>query len=399
MKTFGKELSYGVGLGILATLVIVGFTSLMHLGIWGIWDYLPQQLGAPFWWPLAISLAGAVLVGLLQKYVGPYPFSMHETLQKAKQPHFYRDQIWRNCLNALVILILGAGVGPEAALVAIVTGLAVWIGDRLQYAENNSTFLLTNSLGAVLALVFTNPFFGLSEQIDHEQPQRSNKSVRHFAVYVATIASGWLVFSGLSQLVSTPFFHLRFQHFDVTWGWVPAGIVAFLLAELFSWVYAKGIKPVQKLKQIHAPIWLALLGGLVLGLSGMWSEYFLFSGEDSVTKLVGEYQHLTPVTLLILGLGKMLLAIFYNATGWRGGDIFPNVFGSVCLGLMTAQLLGLSAVACATVFGAVMLTNIMQKPLVVCGLLVLVFPLSLFPLIFVSSVLTGWVRQFVPQRN
>ncbi|KRM94574.1 hypothetical protein FC56_GL001533 [Lentilactobacillus senioris DSM 24302 = JCM 17472] len=395
MHKFIKELGYGVGLGIITALIIVLFTSLVHWGTWLLWEFLPAELGQPVFWPLLIGLVGGLVVGLLQKYVGPYPYHMQETLKRTKQPQFYRGKTWRNFVNAIVILIFGAGVGPEAALVAIVACFVVWINDRLQYADSNPEFLTTNGLGAVMALVFTNPFFGLSEQIDHEPAK--TKSAAHYAVNIATIASAWLVFSTLQKLVSTPFFHLRFQHFNWSWSWLWAGLLAFVLAEAYSWLYFQAIKPLEALGKLPQPIWLALLGGLVLGLTGMWSSYLLFSGEESIVTLLQNYSKMSVGFLIILGIGKMLLAIFYNATGWRGGDIFPNIFGSICLGLAVGVALGLPVIAVATVSCAVILTNIMQKPLLVCGLLILVLPLSLFPIVVVSSLASAGVHKLLPR--
>ncbi|MCY9807395.1 chloride channel protein [Lentilactobacillus senioris] len=395
MHKFIKELSYGILLGVVAALIVVLFTSLIHWGTWLLWEFLPEELGQPLVWPLIIGLTGGLIVGLLQKYVGPYPYHMQETLKMAKQPQFYRGKTWRNFVNAIVILIFGAGVGPEAALVAIVACFVVWINDRLQYADSNSEFLTTNGIGAVMALVFTNPFFGLSEQIDHEPAK--TKSAAHYAVNIATILSAWLVFSTLQKFVSTPFFHLRFQHFNWSWSWLWAGLLAFILAEAYSWVYFQAIKPIEALSKMQKPIWLALLGGLILGLTGMWSSYLLFSGEESITTLLQTYSQMSVGFLIILGVGKMLLAIFYNAVGWRGGDIFPNIFGSICLGLAVGVAFGLPVVAVATVSCAVILTNIMQKPLLVCGLLILVLPLSLFPLVVISSLASAGVHKLLPR--
>lgn len=396
MKKFSKELIYSVCLGILVALIVVFFTSLVHFGTQIIWEFLPQHLGNPFIWPLAVGLIGGIIVGLLQKYVGPYPYHMDETLKAVKQPHFYQGIIWKNFLNAVVILILGAGVGPEAALIAIVAGLVVWINDRLKYVENSPDFWTTNSLGAVMALVFTNPFFGLTEQIETE---KKPKSASRYVINIVTIASGWLVFSTLQRFISTPFFHLRFHHFNWSINWLWAALIAFILAEIYSWLYAQAIKPIQNISKLKAPISLAILGGLVLGLTGIWSDYLLFSGEESILTLTKTYSTMSVNFLLILGVSKMLLAIFYNAVGWRGGDIFPNIFGSICLGLAVAVALGLPAAAMASVSCAVILTNIMKKPLIVCGLLVLVLPLSVFPLVIISSLASAGIHKLVAKAD
>ncbi len=37
-------------------------------------------------------------------------------------------------LSAIIVLIFGAGLGPEAALVGIIGGLCTWVGDRFTFA-------------------------------------------------------------------------------------------------------------------------------------------------------------------------------------------------------------------------------------------------------------------------
>ncbi|PWF99724.1 chloride channel protein [Levilactobacillus bambusae] len=389
MNSYLKELTYSLFLGCLITLTIISFTIVVKGGTHLLWETMPSWLGHPTIWPLIIGMGGGLVVGLLQKFVGPYPKNIKETMQLTKQASFYQGQIWRNLLNAIVILIFGAGVGPEAALVAIGVGMSGWLSDRLKYSETDSDYWANTSMSTALALVFTNPFFGLSEQVVHDP--HHHRPLRRFSIYFATLAVAWELFSWLSHLVGTPFFHLRFHALTYPANWVLTALIAFILAEIFSLSYHGLIKPLARLNQLDAPVRLALLGGLILGLSGMWSSYLLFSGEDSLPDLLTEFSSLSAGFLLLLGSLKMVLAIFYNAVGWRGGDIFPNIFGSICFGLGIASLLHLAPVIVATIFCAVTLTNIMKKPLIVCGLLLLVFPLSLFPLIVLGSSMTAAV--------
>ena len=70
----------------------------------------------------------------LKKRFGQVPQTAHEALTelKAKQSVDYSG-VFRNLLAALVILIFGAGVGPEAALLGAIISLSVWQSDKLWY--------------------------------------------------------------------------------------------------------------------------------------------------------------------------------------------------------------------------------------------------------------------------
>ena len=72
-------------------------------------------------WPIlyyfVLCVLGALVLSYLKKRFGQVPQTAHEALTelKAKQSVDYSG-VFRNLLAALVILIFGAGVGPEAAL-------------------------------------------------------------------------------------------------------------------------------------------------------------------------------------------------------------------------------------------------------------------------------------------
>ena len=82
-------------------------------------------------WPIlyyfVLCVLGALVLSYLKKRFGQVPQTAHEALTelKAKQSVDYSG-VFRNLLAALVILIFGAGVGPEAALLGAIISLSVW---------------------------------------------------------------------------------------------------------------------------------------------------------------------------------------------------------------------------------------------------------------------------------
>lgn len=362
MRNYLKNLFYSVCLGFFASLIIVGFTYVIEILTKLIWEELPVHLNRPTVWPLVIGIGGGLIVGLLQKYVGPYPFSMEKSMKlpKQKTPDAYQRRIWRNFLNATVILVLGTGVGPEAALIAIVSELVAWISDRLKMTRMQADFWENNSMGTVLALIFRSPFFGLSEQFENESKQ--TRKWYCWSIYIITITIAWFIFSTLHRFIQAPVLYIRFRKVSFPPNSIVTALIAFGLALIAALLYLGLNKLVGLLDQWHAkPIFLGLLGGLVLGMTGMWTKFLLFSGESSLHTLLTTFSKYSGWTLRAWGFLKMVLAIFYNATGWRGGAIFPNIWGSICIGLGTSLLLDLSPVVVLTVFCAVMLTAIMKK--------------------------------------
>lgn len=77
----------GFGVGIVSELFLVAVNFLTHL----IWYTAPQALHLPSFYPIIIGLIGGVLVGLSQKYIGPFPKTLHETLTEFKRKDFPSD--------------------------------------------------------------------------------------------------------------------------------------------------------------------------------------------------------------------------------------------------------------------------------------------------------------------
>src|SRR5699024_9733475 len=99
-----------------------------------IWQRLPQALGHNFIYELLICLVGGLLVGKLHQIWDDLPQTTQTTMMAFKQDQTVNYQnIWQHLLAATVILIFGAGVGPEAALLSAVIALSVWQADKLRY--------------------------------------------------------------------------------------------------------------------------------------------------------------------------------------------------------------------------------------------------------------------------
>ena len=96
-----------------------------------LWEVLPAQMKWPILYYFVLCVLGALVLSYLKKRFGQIPQTAHEALTelKAKQSVDYSG-VFRNLLAALVILIFGAGVGPEAALLGAIISLS---GNLISY--------------------------------------------------------------------------------------------------------------------------------------------------------------------------------------------------------------------------------------------------------------------------
>ena len=116
-----------------------------------LWEVLPAQMKWPILYYFVLCVLGALVLSYLKKRFGQIPQTAHEALTelKAKQSVDYSG-VFRNLLAALVILIFGAGVGPEAALLgAIIYGTFIFImtsKNSKHFGQKSSACCIRNSL-------------------------------------------------------------------------------------------------------------------------------------------------------------------------------------------------------------------------------------------------------------
>lgn len=146
------------------------------------------------------------------------------------------------------------------------------------------------------------------------------------------------------------------------------------------------------------PMVRALLAGLCIGLLGMVSYKFLFSGEHELLPLSESYHSLSVIALLVLAFGKTMLTHLCFDCGWRGGKIFPAILASATIGFAFVSIFPYTPGLIVGVMVAASITVILQKPLLTATLLLLLLPLQFFPAVLLTCFVTQWLTKKVNQR-
>ncbi|MDT2829044.1 chloride channel protein [Enterococcus viikkiensis] len=381
---------YSCVLGLIVGVGAALFLTLVNFLIEFVWVSIPHMVSIPFY-PILVGLFGGVLVGLVQTKLGNYPITMHETLSEFKQKGrvTYQDQIGKNFLAAVIVLMFGASLGPEAALSGILGGMITWMGDHLKLTLKNKERLLKLGIGTMLAAIFRAPLAGIGEAFEeHNYPTIDNR-LKRILLYGLSTLFGLIGFLSVKRLFPEESVFTLYFSKTIVWKWQAIVLVplAFLVGGLFGILFLKIEMITDELaRKLNHPILAALIAGLCIGVFALWSPYFLFSGEHQLFPFSKEAIQFPLFNLVLLGIGKATLTNICFSFGWRGGKIFPAIFSSTAIGFAVVQLFPYTPELIVGVVVATSLTMILNQPYVSAALLLLLFPLQVFPAILISCL-------------
>ena len=86
---------------------------------------------------IAVCVIGAFLIGIFRKVYGDYPEEMETVMAKVKtEKHYDYKNMLVMMIAAVLPLLIGSSVGPEAGLTGIIVGMCYWAGDNLKFARH-----------------------------------------------------------------------------------------------------------------------------------------------------------------------------------------------------------------------------------------------------------------------
>lgn len=379
---------FSLCLGAAAGAVVWALLRIMDLGIRLVWEILPAQLGHPIWYAFAACLTGGLVIGLWQKKFGILPESLESVMGQLKAEGSYPyNRLHILAVSALLPLIFGGSLGPEAGLTGIIVGLCCWVGDRLKYKGAEVRELANAGIAATLGVIFNAPFMGIANNFENrdldDDPAAPKEQIERkrakTLVYVAAVLGGLWAMGGLGKLFGGGMGIPRFaRDVDITlddWKWFLVFALASVLCGMFYLLMNRITFALGQKLTAH-PVARCLLAGLFLAAMGTFLPWTMFSGEQQMGEMMTVWQQQGFVILFLTAIGKLLLINLCVNLGWRGGNIFPVIFAGVCLGYALASLSGAEPVFAVAVCVAALCGYIMRKPLTVLAVLLLCFPVT-----------------------
>ena len=328
----------------------------------------------PWWWPLPVMAVAGVLTAVavlrLPGHGGhvPYEGIGAGVTRPVDVPGIL--------LAGLASLGLGLVLGPEAPLIALASGLAVFAVRRIRKdtPDQAVSVLAAAAAFAALATVFGSPVVGAVILIEAAGLGGPTLPL----VLLPGLMSagiGSLVFTGLNDWtglsnndyalspITLPAYTTP-TVVDFVWTVVlavAAAVVAYAVVRLAR----ASASVVAESPWMLIPAAALLVGGLAIVYAQVTDQpanTVLFSGESAFESLVSQGERLPLATLVVL-LACKGVAWALSMGSFRGGPTFPALFIGAVMGLMAAHLPGFSETPAVAALMGAMAVSILRLPL------------------------------------
>jgi H+/Cl- antiporter ClcA len=320
-----------------------------------VFDDLPDALGfdgAPVWWPVPVlAVAGAITALAITRLPGTGGHVPANGLSAGATTPIELPGV---VLAALASIGLGAVVGPEAPLIAIGGGLALWLVQSARRDLPPDVMMIVAAVGsfAAISLLFGSPLIAAVLILEIAGLGRGRAPLLLLPGLLAA-GVGSLVYIGLGSWsgLSTSAYSidpLQLPDFprpsigDILWTIPLAAAIGLGTVAIFA--LARRAHPFVK---AH-PLPLTVAAGLaVAGLAIAFSEItdrsvdeVLFSGQASLPGLVADAGTWSIGALVALIAFKGI-AYSISLASFRGGPVFPALLLGAAAGILASHLPGL----------------------------------------------------------
>ncbi|MCR5118963.1 MAG: chloride channel protein [Lachnospiraceae bacterium] len=407
-----KETKNGIGnelklvlfcavIGMVSSLVFWLFLLAVQYGTKLLWEVIPVRTGR--WYPLILCSAGGLLIGILRRRFGDYPEEMTEVIDGLKKNGTYPYKKMPVLLvAALLPLIFGSSVGPEAGMVGIIVALCCWAGDNLRFAGKQTAEYSRIGAAVSLSVIFRSPLFGIL-QVDADQTQETQgeavKPDMKPILYCIAAGAAFGCFYLLNRIVKVSEGFPSFERIMPDTHDCVLSVLYLICGIILGLFFEYTARAFKMIGDKLPPILKELLCGVLLGVIACLLPVLCFSGEEQMGVLISDYSLYMPFAMIGIAFLKIAVTNMCIHLGLKGGHFFPAIFAAVCLGYGLSLLIfpgdASHATFAAAIVSAGMLGFSMKKPLAVSMLLLLCFPMNALLWIVPAAALAAFSGRYL----
>ncbi|WP_406098895.1 chloride channel protein [Streptomyces sp. NBC_01013] len=368
------------------------------------YDDLPKALGfagTPSWWPVPLVGVAGLLTALAIRYLpGDGGHKPAEGLVSTGAPS--PAQLPGIALAAIASLGLGAVLGPEAPLIALGGGAAVWAVQLIKPDLQPGARAVVGAAGsfAAVSALLGSPLLGAFLLMEASGLAGMMLGV---ALVPGLLAAGIgaLIFTGLGSWTGLGTYSLALHEVPpadsptvAEFGWAVALGLGAALAGAGIHRLALFLQPRVERQRVVATVVMGLaVGALALvyaEITGNSASQVLYSGEHALDPLLANSARYSAVTLVVLMVCKSL-AYCASLSAFRGGPVFPAMFAGAAGGLALSHLPGLNPTSGFAMGIGAMCVAMLKLPMTSVLLATLLLGsegLTVMPLVIVSVVVS-----------
>ncbi len=355
--------------------VVYGFLALVDWLQETLFVDLPDGLGfdtTPIWWPVPLlALSGLLVAWCIQSLPGNSGHSPSGGFQQGAPT--LPIELPGVFLAALATLSLGAVLGPEAPLIAIGGGLAGLAIRTVKRDAPPSAVAIIATAGsfAAISTLIGSPIVATFLMLEVAGLGGAMLAVALLPGLLAA-GIGFLVFVGLDQLTGRGTFSLAIPDLPAfttptlaMFGWA---VVLGVGCPLIGWLVYTIALSLRTLVHARRLLVTPLLGVAIAGLAIVFAEVtdqaqanVLFSGQAQLPVMIEQSAAWSTGALLLVILCKGL-AYGLSLSAFRGGPIFPSLFIGGAIGLVAADLPGMSIVPGLAIGIGAMCVSMLKLP-------------------------------------
>jgi H+/Cl- antiporter ClcA len=390
-KQFYLLLLFVSVIGAIGALMMIAFLFLQDSLTAIVWNDIPVDSLSPVFNPLILVICGigGLGAGLIRRHFkGEIAIMAEDLIGFNREGRFPLKRGIELFLRGLVSLVCGAPLGPAAPLTVSAGAAGTVIAEKARVPPPVATLSSLSAISGFFGAFLSSPFAGALIFIETtlEKGIMTWKAVLPSIVAATTGFAVYFMLSGsfIGSIFILPVYE-GFRDIDLLYA-IFLGLLGGVCGILFIVVYKKMREIFEPFE--HRPVFLGLLGGLGLGIAGIFLPLTLFMGGEQLQFLITNYLEVSLVLLFVLVAAKIFLITFSFSTGFAGGYIFPSFFIGGTLGILVFRLFPFIPVAvCVVCVNAGVSVALLRSPIAIALIIAILFQKELIPAVAISLVM------------